>query len=93
MDIRERDGSLHPENADDGWDYYHNPPAEGDCRKLVTLEQGGMMWVGIRAWDGKRWLNNNEPEPAKVVAWRNLPKPAAGYWSRGKFYLPSPAES
>lgn len=24
----------------------------GDCRKLVTFEKDGMIWEGIRAWNG-----------------------------------------
>jgi hypothetical protein len=62
----------------DGWDYTAKPPAEGDCRKLVTLAQDGMWWVGIRAFDHarQRWLNNSEPERAEVIAWRNLPESA-----------------
>lgn len=52
-------------------------PEGGDCRKLVTLEEaGGMTWVGIRAWDGVRWLNNGNRELAKVLAWQELPPPS-----------------
>lgn len=52
------------------------PGDHGDCRKLVTLEQDGMIWVGIRAWNGASWLNNGTLEKAKVLAWRELPAPA-----------------
>jgi hypothetical protein len=61
-----------------GWNF--DPPrGEGDCRKLVTLkEPGGMVWVGIRAWNsfGNAWVNNGVLETAKVVAWQELPRPA-----------------
>lgn len=68
----------------DGWDYT-TKPSGGDCRKIVTLDLDGMMWVGIRAFDAnaQRWLNNSEPETATVRAWRELPPPAAGQWDRG----------
>lgn len=76
------DGSI------DGWIYVGNP-GEGDARKIVTLEQDGMTWVGIRAFNHQHgyWQNNNEPERAKVVAWRDMPEPARGRWERGLFYL------
>ena len=72
----------------DGW-HYRGKPEGGDCRKLVTLKQSGMVWVGIRAFDGtnQRWLNNGEPEVAEVLAWRDLLQPAAGYWDRGKLNI------
>ena len=81
--------------ASDGWHYAGDPPENGDARKIVTLEQDGMVWVGIRAWNhrGNYWQNNNDPERATVKAWRDLDEPAKGYWSRGLFYLPnSPAK-
>lgn len=61
----------------DGWNE-GNPPDGGDCRKLVTLEQDGMIWVGIRAWNRAGWLNNGERDHrnVKVLAWRDLPPPA-----------------
>jgi hypothetical protein len=76
------DGSV------DGWIYVGSPEG-GDCRKFVTLEQDGMMWVGIRAYNhqGRFWQNNNEPERATVIAWRDLPAPARGRWDRGRFHL------
>jgi hypothetical protein len=52
------------------------PPEDGDCRKLVTLERDGMIWVGIRAFSGRRWINNGQSETANVIAWRDLPPPA-----------------
>lgn len=69
----------------DGWNY-NGEPGEGDARKLVTLEDGGMTWVGIRAWHAahRRWINNGEPERATVKAWRDLPEPARGFWYRGQ---------
>ncbi len=72
----------------DGWDYSSNV-SEGDARKLVTLLQDGMTWVGIRAFDHqrRRWLNNGEPEMATVIAWQDLPIPANGRWHRGQFIL------
>jgi hypothetical protein len=48
------------------------PPEGGDCRKLVTLELDGMIWVGIRAFNGQ-WMNNGQREKASVLAWRDLP--------------------
>ena len=74
----------------DGWNYT-NPDASctGNARKLVTLWESGMVWVGIRAWDAqnRRWLNNSEPELVNVIAWRELIEPAEGYWDRGKLVL------
>jgi hypothetical protein len=52
------------------------PNDDGDCRKLVTLEKDGMIWVGIRSWNGAEWFNNGVREQAKVLAWRELPSPA-----------------
>ena len=77
--------------ARDGWHYLGNPPGDGDARKIVTLEQDGMVWVGIRAWhhSGRHWTNNGEPERANVLAWRDLHEPAKGRWERGKLYLPN----
>lgn len=66
---------------------YSGVPAEGsDCRCLVTLVEHNMTWVGIRAYShgAGKWLNGGEPERARVHAWMPLPKPAPGYWSRGK---------
>jgi hypothetical protein len=49
----------------------------GDCRKLVTIEKDGMIWVGIRAWSGADWLNSGSRDKSeRVVAWRELPPPA-----------------
>ncbi len=71
---------------------YKDPPADGsgtDCRKIVTLLQdNGWTWIGIRAWDGKRWLNNNEPENTPVLAWRDLPEIARGRWIHGELNQP-----
>lgn len=66
------------------WKYVLKPEPVGDCRKIVTLVQDGMSWVGIRAFDhqNQRWLNNNEPETALVVAWRDLDEPAQGRLTR-----------
>ena len=60
----------------DNWNRSAYPNEGGDCRKLVTLEKDGMVWVGIRAYDGARWLNNGQPDSAKVLAWQELPRPA-----------------
>lgn len=72
----------------DGWNYGTYPEG-GDCRKFVTLEQDGMCWVGIRAFhhEARRWVNNGEPEIAKVLAWRDLHDPARGRWVRGQLFL------
>jgi hypothetical protein len=74
----------------DGWNYTVPILDGGDARKIVTLEEDGMIWVGIRAWHGGvgRWLNNNEPERAKVIAWQELPAPARGWWDRGQLRIP-----
>jgi hypothetical protein len=74
--------------AADGWCYHGKPSGNGDARKIVTLEQNGMVWVGIRAYHvrGDYWMNNNEPEVANVIAWRDLNEPAKGRWMRGEFY-------
>lgn len=61
----------------DGWHRRGNPDDNGDCRKLVTIEdKGGMIWVGIRAWTGADWMNNGMRETDKILAWRELPQPA-----------------
>jgi hypothetical protein len=71
----------------DPWNYFGSShPKEGDdARKLVTLLEGGMVWVGIRAYHhtGKYWTNNGEPERAEVLAWMNLPQPAQKRWAHG----------
>lgn len=73
----------------DGWTYTGGPTS-GDARRIVTLRQDGMVWVGIRAYHAgeKRWMNNNEPERAEIVAWRDLYEPAKGFWDRGKLVVP-----
>ena len=74
----------------DGWNYEGAPVDGTDARKFVTLKQGGMMWVGIRAWNGleRRWYNGNEPEQAKVLAWQDMPPPARGFWDHGILRVP-----
>ena len=69
----------------DTW-VYDRAPGEGDARKLVTLQQQGMVWVGVRAYHHllKCWMNNNEPEQAQVLAWQDLPEPASRRWIGGK---------
>ena len=76
-------GPLHPDA--EGWHYGHDPSNEGDGRKLVTLEQDGMVWVGIRHWQPTlgRWVNNGEPTTEKVIAWQDLPLPARHRFVRG----------
>ena len=77
----------------DGWCYLNPNHDDGsDCRKLVTLTQDGMTWVGIRAFDfaRQRWVNNGEPSPSEAVqAWRELPKIAEGFWFSGKLTFPA----
>lgn len=60
----------------DDWNRGDSPLEGGDCRKLVTLLKDGMIWVGIRAFDGSGWVNNGVRETAEVLAWQDLPKPA-----------------
>lgn len=74
----------------DGWTYREKPQG-GDARKIVTLEQDGMVWVGIRAFNHAtgHWMNNNEPETAHILAWRDLNQPANGRWDRGLLVLPT----
>lgn len=61
----------------DNWTRDAYPPEGGDARKIVTLHKDGMIWVGIRAYDGARWLNNGRVDPTeKVLAWQPLPTPA-----------------
>jgi hypothetical protein len=78
----------------DGW-HYAGEPSGGDARKLVTLVEGGMTWVGIRAFNfqGRHWMNNNEPERAEVKAWRDLDQPASGFWDRGRLFIKPVAQS
>ena len=75
----------------DGWNYTGNPQEGQDCRCLVTLEESGMTWVGIRAWNGNCWLSTSEPGPerARVHAWMALPQPAKGFWVHGKLHFGS----
>lgn len=73
----------------DGWNYT-SPPEEGrDARKIVTLTQDGMVWVGIRAYNHQRryWMNGSEPELAHVLAWKDLDEPAKGRWVKGQLLL------
>ena len=72
-----------------GWHYTGDPEPDRDARKLVTLHESGMYWVGIRAWhfQGRYWMNNGEPEKANVIAWMTLPSAAPGRWDRGKLTL------
>lgn len=69
------------------WHYRTDPPANGDARKLVTLHEGGMRWIGLRAWNfqNRHWMNGGEPERAKVHAWAHLPEIAEGDWQSGNF--------
>lgn len=70
------------EQQRDGWNYSRPENQDGrDARKFVTLSQDGMKWVGIRAWHltESRWYNGNEPELAKVLAWREMPEIAKGF--------------
>lgn len=76
--------------AADGWHYADPRDQDGkDCRKLVSLTQGGMRWLGIRAWHvtGRYWMNGGEPERATVEAWRDLPDVPRGFWNSGRFVL------
>jgi hypothetical protein len=68
------------------WTYTQTPKPGKDARKIVTLKQDGMVWVGIRAWHnaGRYWMNGHEPERAHVLAWMDLPEPAPGRWVRGR---------
>jgi hypothetical protein len=68
------------------WQYGIRPADGGDSRKLVTLEQDGFVWVGIRHWNSAKgyWVNTDSPETAKVLAWAELPKPALKRFIGGK---------
>ncbi len=79
----------------DGWLYSRPADPIGDGRKIVTLVEAGMTWVGIRAWSSehRRWLNGGEPERAEIVAWRDLPEPAKGWWDRGILVIPRAPEA
>lgn len=57
---------------------YGVPPSHGDCRKLVTLEDGAMVWVGIRHWNEMKqsWMSGLHIETARVLGWIDLPSPA-----------------
>lgn len=74
----------------DGWNYVGHPEPNKDQRKIVTLEQGGMTWVGIRIWNdsAKAWFNGSERDTATVKAWRDLDQPARGFWDRGQLIIP-----
>lgn len=61
-----------------GWNYGVENVTGADARKIVTLEQDGMIWVGIRAYHyaDKKWMNNGADSAERVVAWRDIPEPA-----------------
>ena len=67
-----------------GW-LYREDIRQGDCRKLVSLRQDGMEWVGIRAWNQKehRWYNGNDPERADILGWMDLPQTVRRHYVRG----------
>jgi hypothetical protein len=69
----------------DGWHYSDKPVPEGDGRKLVTLMQDGLVWVGIRHWTQQTGcVNNNEPCGERIIAWMDLPRPAEGRYVGGQ---------
>jgi len=70
----------------DGWNYDEPDLDGGDARKFVTLLLDGMVWVGVRYWNNEKrcWYNGNEPEHARVLAWRDMPEPAKKRWVRGE---------
>lgn len=74
--------------SEEHWDYSRLLTKEEgkDARKLVTLMNDGLVWVGIRAWHHieKRWYNGHEPELNQVLAWMDLPDPAKKRWVRGQ---------
>ena len=76
-----------PAEPVDLWHYCRNShPKEGDdARKIVTLMEDGMIWIGIRTWHnrGWYWMNGSEPERAEVLAWMDLPQPAQKRWVHG----------
>ncbi len=76
----------------DGWCYHDKPKEGGDARKIVSIELGGMVWVGIRAWNHTKriWMNNGEPNHERIIAWRDLPEPAKGYFVSGMLYGAKP---
>lgn len=81
---------INPKKPDSqGWVHDGIPVKNGeDSRRLVSLEQDGMSWVGIRSWhstDGI-WYNGSEPEHATVRAWQKLPDPTRSFWQGGRFY-------
>ena len=81
------DSTASNDLLDDDWNYdAQGVPENGDSRKIVTLLEGGMVWVGIRFWNNAKrcWFNNNEPEKAQILAWRDLPEPAKKRWVRGQ---------
>ena len=75
----------------DGWHYFQldKPTDGGNARKLVTLVEGEMIWVGIRAWHstGQFWMNNSEPCRETIIAWRDLDEPASGFWVRAEMFI------
>ena len=78
-----------PDPQRDGWNYKSKPADGTDARKLVTLREDAMTWVGIRVWNGltQKWMNNNEPERAQIIAWKNLDEPARGFYEHGLLYI------
>ena len=61
----------------DGWNYHTQPTVNEDRRKLVTLEKGGQIWVGVRYWhpDGY-WTDGMDRETTHIKAWQDFPSPA-----------------
>lgn len=79
----------------DGWNYNRPQQDNKDARKFVTLKNGAMRWTGVRAWhhQGQYWMNNGEPcKEEIVVAWRDLPEPADGFWLNGVLHIPRSAK-
>lgn len=79
----------------DNWDYKNRGPKEGgDQRCLCTIEQDGMVYVGVAIWTvlarsnsgevaSGAWLQNGTPIVGKVLAWQKLPEPARRHWVSG----------
>lgn len=94
-DLLERIKSVESAVPVDDWDYQNRGPKDGgDQRCLCTIQQDGMVYVGVAIWTvsarfnsgavaAGAWFQNGNPLVGKVVAWRPLPEPARKRWVSG----------
>lgn len=77
----------------DGWDYTTTPDSgvpEYNPVKLVSFRDS--IEVGIRVWNAwaQQWMDGNMQETRKILAWKELPQRAQGFWQHGMLHIPAP---